>query len=96
MRFEHSEQSNPAQPSVTADVTSNDHLRQSQLGMSYGSHSHIAAAQYGRHNQPTTGHYGHTPSDQLLSSSTDVQPAAIRSSFGVGVSNSLFSFLLLM
>jgi len=84
VRTELSEQSHPAQPSMTS-TTANQQLHPYQHGMSNSQ----LAPQYSDQTQPMTEHYAATQIDQFATS-TDPPPAAIRSSFAVGVCTSLF------
>jgi len=87
-RTEHREPSNPSQPSVTNDMTSSQRLHQNQPGTFHESHGQ-PASQYVGQGQPMPGHRGPSQTSQLATSS-DVEPSAIRSSFTVGVCNSVF------
>jgi len=70
-------------------MAANHQLHPYQHGMSNSQLS----AQYDDQTQPTTTHYAPTQADQLAMS-TGPQPAAIRSSFAVGVCTSVFVFII--
>jgi len=72
-------------------MTANQQLHSYQHGMSNGQ----LAPHYSDQTQPITEHYAPTQMDQLATS-TGPPPAAIRSSFAVGVCTSLFVFIIII